>query len=113
MLREILECGRREAGWEAAVHLLSSSEVEVSVWIREGDVWVGDRAGGATGWLPCGGNVGPVEGVRWAAFGGTAARGGPKWGDGRPVVSTGRREGVHGLLRAGVTENVRLEVCWS
>ena len=55
--REIVECWRREAGWEAAVHLPSSSKVEVRVRIQ-GDVWIGDGAGGycwlVALWRTCG-----------------------------------------------------------
>ena len=42
--REIVEDWRREAGWDAAVHLLSSSKVEVRVRIQ-GDIWIGDGEG--------------------------------------------------------------------
>lgn len=111
--REVVEGWRREAGWEVAVHLLSSSKVQVRVWIQEGDVWIGDRVEGAAGWLPHGGNVGPVAGVGWVALAGTVVRMSPKWGDVTPVVGTGRGGWVHKLLLAGVPENVRLECCWS
>lgn len=113
MGREIVEGWRREAGWETAVRLLSSSKVEVRVRVQEGDAWIGDGAGGAAGWLPHGGNVGPVAGIRWAAFGGAFARASSQWGDVRPVVSTGRGGWVHKMLQAGVPESVRLEFCWT
>lgn len=105
--REIVEGWRREAGWEAAVHLLSSSKVDVRVRIEEGDVWIGNGSGDTAGWLPFGGNVG------WVAFGGTVVPVNPNWGDVRPVVGTGRGGWVHKLLQAGVPESVRLEFCWS
>lgn len=112
--REIVEGWRREEGWEAAVSLLSStSKVRVKVRIQEGDVWIGDEAGRTAGWLPGGGNVGPVAGIGWVAFGGVVVPVNPEWRGVKPVVATGRGGWVHNLLQAGVSESVRLDFCWN
>lgn len=110
---EIVQDWRREAGWEAAVRLLSSSKVEVRVRIQEGDVYIGKRALDTAGWLPNSGNMGPVAGIGWVASGGTVLLLNPKWGDVRPVVGTGRGGWIHKLLETGVPASVRLEIYWS
>ncbi|KAF6231943.1 hypothetical protein HO173_009780 [Letharia columbiana] len=111
--REIVEGWRREAGWEAAVRLLSSSKVEARVRIQEGDVWIGNGAEATACWLPNGGNVGLVAGIGWVALDESMVPENPKWGDVRPVVGTGSGGWVQKLLQAGVPESVRLEFCWS
>lgn len=111
--REVVERWRREAGWEAAVQLLSSSKVKVRVRVQEGDVWIGDGAERTACWRPHGGNVGPVAGFGCLRSGGAVVPVNPNWGDVRPVVGTGRGGWVHKLLEAGVPESVRLEFCWS
>lgn len=113
MGREIAEGWRREVGWEAVVHLLCSSKVEVRVRIQ-GDVWIGGGAGGTADWLPYGGNLGPVAGIGWVALRGIAVPANSGWGDVRPVVEAGRGGWMHKLLlQAGVPESVRLDFCWS
>lgn len=113
MGREIVERWRREAGWEVAVQLLSSSKAKVRVRIQEGDAWIGDGAERTAYWRHQGGNVGPVAGFGWVPSEGTAVPVNPNWGDVRPVVGTGRGGWVHKLLEAGVPESVKLEICWS
>lgn len=114
MGREIVEGWRREEGWETAVRLLSStSKVDVRVIIQEGDVWIGDGVGRKAGWLPGGGNVGPGGEIGWVAYGGIVVPVNPEWTGVKPVVGTGRGGWVHMLLRAGASESVRLEFCWS
>lgn len=109
MSREIEEGWRAEAGWEAAVRLLSSSKVEFRVRIlRRCMDW--RWGGGTAGWLPDGGNMGRVGGIGWVAFGGTTVPVNPKWIDVRPVLGTGRVRWVHELLQAGVPESVRFGV---
>ena len=114
MGRGIVEGWRREAGWEDAVRLLSLSKVLVRVRIQEGDVWIGDGTGRTAGWIPSGGgNVGPVVGIGWLAYGGMVVPVNPRWKGVEPVVGIGRGGWVHRLLQAGVPESVKLEFCWN
>lgn len=106
MGREIVEGWRREEGWEVVVAMLSHCrKVNVKVRIQEGDVWIGDGAGGMEGWLANGGgDVGNV-------FPGLST--GTRWGEVKPVRNQGREGWVQRLLQGGERgEGVRLEFSW-